>query len=80
VKISEEKERKRVKERGKRVKETQRGALATRNPMLRFEPPGEPLSRSEERTLTVLPCHAPPRSTRSDPLPGPVGFVCAPDE
>jgi hypothetical protein len=30
---AEKEEKRRVKERGKRVKETQRGALATRNPM-----------------------------------------------
>jgi hypothetical protein len=30
-----EKEQKRVKEKGKRRKETQKGALATRNPMLK---------------------------------------------
>jgi hypothetical protein len=39
--VVQKERRRRVKERGKRIAETQRGALATRNPMLKSEMSGE---------------------------------------
>ena len=56
------------------------GPLATRNPMRLPESPGVTSLRPEERAMSVSLFHEPPRRTRPDPLPGPVGFVCAPAE
>ncbi len=51
------------------------GALATRNPTLTLVRPGVLKMRWEERRLSASWAHEPPRSTRNDPLAGPVGFV-----
>jgi hypothetical protein len=68
-------EEERVEERGKRGEETQRGALATRNPLARFALPGEKLVRTEERRYFATSPDEPPRSTRDVPVAGPGGFV-----
>ena len=56
-------------------RETQCGALATRNPTMLFTTPGELNPRVDARARFVLPYHEPPRSTRNVPVAGPGGFV-----
>jgi len=77
--VVQKRRRRRGKERGKRVKETQRGALATRKPRRCVASFGEPKPRPEEHALWVSLAQEPPRCTRYDPDPGPVGFVCGSD-
>ena len=62
-------------ERGKRGKESNQGALATRNPMVSFVSSGELPRRTEERNQFDSRLQEPPRNTRVVPDTGPSGFV-----
>ena len=73
--VKEEGRKKEEEERGKRGKESNQGALATRNPMLLLVRSGEKKKRDEERTPPVLLPQEPPRNTRGVPDTGPSGFV-----
>ena len=55
------------------------GVLATRNPMPLLPSAGVTLPRYDARQKKDSLSQLPPRTTRSLPLPGPVGFVCEPD-